>query len=118
MKTAWQIEFDFGQARQQAGQLEEIAQRLTALANNRVRSAQEELPSYWTGRCADLFRNKQEELRSNLLSTARVLQEQAVTIRTIARRLYEAERAALEIAQRRDYGGSGRGGGGGGGRSM
>ena len=34
MKTAWQIEFDFGQARQQAGQLEEIAQRLTALANN------------------------------------------------------------------------------------
>ena len=86
MKTAWQIEFDFGQARQQAGQLEEIAQRLTALANNRVRSAQEELPSYWTGRSADLFRNKQEELRSNILSTARELQEQAETIRTIARR--------------------------------
>ena len=115
MKTAWQIEFDFSQARQQAGQLEEIAQRLEALAQNQLQSAQEELPSYWTGRSASLFQNKQEQLRQNVLTTARAIRAEAEDIRTVARRLYEAEQAALEIAQRPEYGGSGRGGGGGGG---
>ena len=34
MKTKWQIEFDFDQARRQANQLEDIAERLESLANH------------------------------------------------------------------------------------
>lgn len=106
MKTAWQIEFDFSQARAQAAQLEEIAQRLEDQGARRLQRAREELPAYWSGRSAQLFQSKQEELRQSILQSARSLREQAAQIRAIARRLYEAEQAALEIARNRTYGGS------------
>lgn len=106
MKTKWQIEFDFDQARRQANQLEDIAERLESLANHQIEQSNAELPSYWRGKSASLFQQKQEEMKKNVLASSRELRQQAELIRAIARRLYQAEMEALEIALRRTYGGN------------
>lgn len=105
MKTQWQIEFDFNQARKQAERLDDIADRLENLAKRQIESCNQEIPSYWRGKSASLFQQKQEEMKTNVLETAQDLRAQAEHIREIARRLYEAEMAALEIARRRSYSG-------------
>nr|WP_300167678.1 WXG100 family type VII secretion target [uncultured Flavonifractor sp.] len=103
MKTKWQIEFDFEQARKQANRLDDIADQLEHLAKKQIERYNQELPSYWRGKSASLFQKKQDEMKKNVLQSARELRQQAECIRRIARLLYEAEMAALEIARRRAY---------------
>lgn len=103
MSSYWQIQFDFNEARHQANKLDDIAQKLRNLAKRQVENSIDEVPSFWTGKSASLFMNKQSEMKQNILDTARELEEQADNIRRIAQLIYEAEQRALEIAQKRDY---------------
>jgi len=103
MKTAWEIEFDFQQALAQARELDGVGSRLNELANRRLANLQQALPSYWEGDSARLFGQKEEELKAAIIKSGRSLHEEADKIRAIARRIYQAEMDALEIALRRDY---------------
>lgn len=103
MSSYWQIQFDFNEARRQANKLDDIAQKLRSLAKKQIENSIDEIPSFWTGKSANLFVTKQNEMKQNIINTARELEEQADNIRKIAQLIYEAEQRALEIAQRREY---------------
>ncbi len=123
MKSERQIEFDFRHAINQAEELEDLAQRLRRLASRKLGEIEQTLPSYWDGPSAKSFQGKTFVMKNNLLKTAKDLEDEAKTIRNIARRIYQAEMEALAIARRRaaaaaaaarNAAGGGGGGGGGG----
>ena len=75
MKTSGEIRFDFQNAMQQARKLDELADSIE--------------------------RRVVGKLQGQIRQTARSLRSTAEDIRRIARRIYEAEMRALEIAQSR-----------------
>lgn len=103
MSSRWQIEFDFQQANRQAEKLVDVADRLEEVAKKKVAVAREELPGYWEGTSARAFQGKQQELETAIMKSAKELRGEATKIRQIAKRIYDAEMRALEIARRRTY---------------
>ena len=118
MKTSAQIQMDFAQARKRADEIDEIAANLRTLARRDLGDTVQELSSAWRGDNARMYLSKASRLQEDIAKTSGELQNIAGNIRTVARKLYEAEMEALRIATQRsvgDGGGSGGGGGGGGG---
>lgn len=103
MATRESIEFDFRKALSEADIIDEIAERLGTLSNNKFENTMQNLAASWKGDNASSYLRKGEKLQSSMSRTSNELHSIATDIRTAARRLYEAEMAALEIAQRRDY---------------
>lgn len=115
MKSSTQIRFDFQNAKQQANCLDELANSLEQQVIRPMSDTAQQLHSAWTGESANRFTAKQGELQDKIRRTSNSLRNLADEIRTIARRVYDAEMQAYYIAvQRRSYGGGGGGGGGGG----
>lgn len=100
-----QIEIDFGVAKRQASQLEELASRLEKLAKNDFEDTLQNISSSWKGQNADAYLRKGEKLEDSILRTASDLRRTASTIRTNAQRTYDAEMRARELARLRTYGG-------------
>lgn len=116
------IDMDFNQAIRQADELSGIASRLRRLANGDYRITIDNIAGNWKSTNADNFCRKGYRVRDNLLVIANNIEKTAGTLRANARRVYEAEKRAEEIARSRNHGGGGRGFGdgrthGGGGRA-
>jgi len=103
MATRESIIFDFRRALEQADKIEEIANNLSNLSGQRFEGTMQNLSSNWKGENANLYLQKGEKLQGKMNVTARELRDIASDIRTIAKRLYDAEMAALEIALSREY---------------
>lgn len=102
MAGKYQIQMDFGQAENKAGELDNIAENLTRLAETEWSSTLDTLGSNWKGENAELYIQKGFLLRDNMKRTAASLRQTAETVRTIARNIYNAEMEALRIAQERE----------------
>lgn len=109
MKNKSQIKMDFTRAYQEADRVERIANKLKGLANGKMEQSMMNLSSVWTGTNSRNFLKKEIQLKEDMIKTAKRLNDVAEDIRRIARRVYEAEMRAYEIASHRDTGGSGRG---------
>lgn len=107
MKTSAQIQFDFAQARRRAEELEEIAAELNRLARNDMEAVMGEVSAAWRGDSASLYLSKADRLQQEITGSSRDLNSIAASIRTIARRMYEAEMEALRIATQRENTGGG-----------
>ncbi|BAL00623.1 hypothetical protein OBV_34240 [Oscillibacter valericigenes Sjm18-20] len=105
MRSTFQIIFDFEEAKRQAQKIDDVAERMEELANQKLGQARENLTAYWQGSSAGAFQERQNELQQGILGTAEALHQQADNIRMIAKRLYDAEMEALRIAEERSYGG-------------
>ena len=104
MATRQSIEFDFKQAYNQAQKLDSIADNLGSLAKDKLKESMQTLSQNWKGENADAYLVKGGTLENNISSTATELHGIASDIRTIAQNIYNAEMAALEIAEQRTYG--------------
>ncbi len=93
------IEFDFAQACRQASELEEIAGEIRTLANQKMSNSMQQLSANWKGDSASAFLKKNDLLRDDIADTAETLYSIAASIRTVARRIYEAEMAAKRLAE-------------------
>lgn len=103
MKSLFAIEFDFRQAIKRAEELEEIAEDMKRLANNELEGTMQSLSSAWKGEAASAYLTKGTRLQEKVLKSSRDLKKTATTIRNVARRTYNAEKAAYRIAMERKY---------------
>lgn len=103
MATKAGIEFNFRKAMNQADQIDNLANNLSNLSRNRFAGTMQGISASWKGDNASLYLGKGERLQGNMDGSASELHSIASDIRTVARRLYRAEMAALEIAMRREY---------------
>ncbi len=104
MKSKNQIRMDFSRAYAEAERLDRTAEKLKTLAAKKMEQSMMSLSYAWTGANARQFLQKESQLQKNIEGTARELYQVAADIRMIARRVYEAEMRAYEIAARRTSG--------------
>ncbi len=105
MATRYQIQLHYQNALRQAARLETLADNLNTAARDGIGSAMDEIRAAWTGENADAYLKKGEQLEEKTKKTAKALKSAASAIRTIAVNTYKAEMNALEIANKRSYGG-------------
>ena len=106
------IRINFSQAKAQADNISELADNMRTLAEREFNDTIQQIASAWQGESAWAYLAKAEQVRSSILSTAKALADVANEIRVEAKRIYDAEMRALEIAQQRFSMGGGNGGGG------
>ncbi|MCI9464348.1 MAG: hypothetical protein HFI48_10765 [Lachnospiraceae bacterium] len=103
MATRATIEFSFRTALSQADTIDEIADNLSGLSRTDFENAMQNLSAGWKGENASLYLSKGSILQGKMDGTSNSLHAVASDIRAVAKRIYDAEMAALEIAQNRTY---------------
>mgnify|MGYP003292541133 CR=1 FL=1 len=103
MKSLFSIEFDFQQAIKRAEELEDIAADMRKLADEELETSLQSLSVAWKGEAANAYLNKGTRLRDKILKSASDLIKTASTIRRVAKRTYDAEKRAYQIAMERMY---------------
>lgn len=101
MKSSSEIRFDFQNALEQARKLEAMADSIDRRVANRLEETSQSVHAAWKGDSATRYIGKTQELRRQVRQTANTLRDIAGDIRRVARRIYEAEMRALEIARNR-----------------
>jgi WXG100 family type VII secretion target len=109
------IQIDFNEACAQAKKLEDCAEEMKRQADQTLADAINEMAASWKGESADAYFAKAETVREGVAATADRLSSIACSIREQAQRTYDAEMAALRLAEQS---GAGHGGGGRGGRGF
>ena len=97
------IEIDFAVACAQAKRLEEIAEAMARLANKQMSDTVDRIDTAWKGDSAVEYLKKARALQSSILQTSQQLMSVAEGIRSEAKLIYKAEKAALEIATNNHY---------------
>jgi uncharacterized protein YukE len=103
MATRSSIEFNYRNAMAKADKLDEIASNLGNLSNNKLQGTLQNLSASWKGDNAKAYINKGSVLKENIKGTSSELHSIAEEIRVKAKRIYNAEMAALAIAEGRNY---------------
>lgn len=98
-KTAFQIQMDFAKALAQASELDEIADKLQSLANSDLQDCMTQIGVNWTGENSQKYLAKCETLKGKIQTSSSQIKKTASTIRIIAKNTYDAEMAAVIIAQ-------------------
>lgn len=103
MKSASEIRFDFQQAIRRAEELENIAADLKQLASGELGEFLQNLSTAWKGEAANAYLQKGARLQDKILKSAKDLNSTASTIRSVAKRIYDAEMRAYRLAKQREY---------------
>jgi len=96
------IIMNFKSAMAQADKLDTIADRLNKLNNSEFEQILNSINANWKGECASKYLHKGDKLQEYMTDTSGSLHDIAEEIRNIARRIYNAEMAALAIAEARN----------------
>lgn len=96
------IRMDFRKAKWQADELDDVAEAVKKLADQRLEEALGQIATNWTGDNSNKYVAKGKTLQGNITATAQSLEETARAIREIAEVIYEAEMDAWERAHDRD----------------
>lgn len=107
MNTEAQIMMNFRMAVKKAEELEQVSSELKSMVQNDLESSMQALSNAWKGEGATAYLNKGIKLKEKILASARQLDKTASTIRNVAKRTYDAEMHALQIARERMYSGGG-----------
>lgn len=103
MATKASIEFDFQQAKRQADALDQLANRLSQLSGRDFAEAMQDISTSWQGQNARLYLSKGSKLQGKMNESVKALHTVANNIRTVAKRMHDAEMNALRIAESRTY---------------
>lgn len=101
MKEKYEIYMDFKRAKEAANELDEIADQMNQVANRKLTAAMDETASAWECDAERIFGEKTEQIRANVNHNIQTAKNLADRIRSDARRMYEAELKAYEIASKR-----------------
>ena len=103
MASRSKIQFDFKQAKKQAGRIDDIADNLSCLSQKKLESAMQTLSVNWKGANASAYLAKGDRLQTEINKTAKELRSIASDIRAIAQNIYNTEMEVLRIAEAREY---------------
>ena len=103
MKSEAEIIFDYRQAISKAEELEGVVANLRQLSNNDLEGSLQSLSNAWRGEASEAYIGKGKKLQERILANAKNLENTAKTIRSTAKRIYDAEMRALQIARERQY---------------
>ena len=103
--TEQEIMLNYTQAVNYANDLNEKAQSLRTLANQKYAGTLQDISANWTGENAQKYLAKGNSLKDKIINSAKELDEVAESIRRSAKRVRDADMQALQAAQQRDYGG-------------
>ena len=107
MASRYQIQIHYQNALRQAAKLEQLADQLRTVADRKFAGAMEAVQTSWSGENAESFLLKGTRLKEKTIKTSNELRSAASSVRRIAENTYRAEMRALELANRRTYGGGG-----------
>lgn len=102
MSSRSEIYFNYHKAIRQAGELEQVAERLQRLSTGDIQETMNEINSAWKSDSSPAYLQKGAQLQKNVEATSKNLRNVASSIRTIARRILRAELEAWRIAHERD----------------
>lgn len=102
-KTMMSIQMDFQKAREEAGRLEDIAGEIRKLATGDMENCFGSISNGWQGESSKAYIKKGRRAGENLKNLARELEQTAGEIRRRAQAIYQAEQAALAMAEQRNY---------------
>lgn len=103
MATRQRIELDFKQALRQADSIDAAAEQLSNLSGREFRTSLDNLSANWRSDSASMYMAKGNRLQEQMDGTAKELHAAAASIRTLAKRIYNAEMNAWRIATSRNY---------------
>lgn len=98
-KSKYAIYMDFNAAKKRAEDLERIAGELEGMTGNSLPGCLNSVNSNWKGNNATTYIGKGNAIKENISGVASGLRTTAGTIRTVAKKAYDAEMAALEIVK-------------------
>lgn len=101
MSSLAEIHFNYNQAIAQADQLDSIAAKLRNAANGDVEDIMRDVGKAWKSDSTQQYIKKGQKVKSDMLISDRNLAKIADAIRTIARRVRDAELEAWRIANAR-----------------
>lgn len=101
MASLSEIYFNYNQAIEQAKQLDEVAGRLTNAAGKDMEDLLNDINSAWKSDSAPQYIKKGQKVEDDMRTTAGNLKNIAAAIRTIAKRILDAELEAWRIANER-----------------
>lgn len=101
----YQILFNFEEANNQANSLEENAERIRNLAENKMEDTVQQLSAYWQGESATAYLEKLRWLQENIAQAAEDIDMIAQSLRYRSRKIREAEEASKLLAQNNGGGG-------------
>ena len=96
------IQINYSRANRQAEELENAANELKMIANSKMEQSCSSIGRNWQGENADKYLHKMRTVQNDILTVSRDLKNTAQSIRRIARITYDADMAALRIAQNRN----------------
>lgn len=101
MSSLNEIYFNYNKAISQAEELEEISKKMKNTANNTMEDILNDVHAAWKSDSTPMYIKKGQKVGSDIRTTATNLTNIAQTIRTIARRVRDAELEAWRIANER-----------------
>ena len=102
MSSLSEIYFNYNKAIAQANQLDDIAKRLNKAANQDMEKILNAVNSAWKSDSAPAYVKKGQKVEKDMLTTEKNIRNIATTIRTIAKRVRDAELEAWRIANERN----------------
>lgn len=101
--TEHEIRFNYNNAMKQAEQLKTIGKELSGLGENKLETCMSEVRKNWTGTNSQTYVSKGMKVREKISATSGGINAVAGAIETMAKRIYDAEMASLEVARKRSY---------------
>jgi len=96
-----EIYFNYNKAIAQANRLDGIAKKMKNAANRDMQGILNDVSRAWKSDSAPQYVRKGEKVKGNIQTSSKNLEEIASTIRTIAKRVRDAELEAWRIANER-----------------
>ncbi|MBR3525129.1 MAG: hypothetical protein IKO11_04715 [Lachnospiraceae bacterium] len=104
-----EIKLNYDKAIRQAERLETIGKEVDTMAQNDYDNTLNGIAGAWSGENAAAYLERAGQLKEKMITTAKNILLVADEIRRKAKRIFDAEMAALEIAESRTYAGGGSG---------
>lgn len=101
MSSLSEIYFNYNKAIAQANRLDGIASKMQNAANRDMQGILNDVSRAWKSDSAPQYVRKGEKVKGNIQTSSKNLEEIASTIRTIAKRVRDAELEAWRIANER-----------------
>lgn len=101
MSSLSEIYFNYNKAIAQANRLDGIAKKMKNAANRDMQGILNDVSRAWKSDSAPQYVRKGEKVKENIQTSSKNLEEIASTIRTIAKRVRDAELEAWRIANER-----------------
>ena len=101
--TEHEINFNYSKAMGQAAELKNIAKSLASIGNNVLEVCLGSVEKNWKGTNSEDYVKKGKKVQTKISTSSQNINAAASAIESMAKRIYEAEMAALRAARERKY---------------